>query len=153
MNLLDIFRSMGKQLEISEVLKTNQESVKYGLILTSTQAQEIIDARNQAIQNHGRLELGIEAARKIIAAFCISPHINREEYVKTINELIDIFYHYKNETEDLIGDDELISMMKEYYDSSCQGSLELLRSREMARFVIDIRSSLLQQMDNGWKEE
>ncbi len=152
MNLLDIYGSMGKQLNISEVLKTNQESEKHGLILTATQAQEIVEARNLAIQSHGRLELGIEAAQKIIAAFCTSPYISREEYVLTINELIDIFYHVKNETEDLIGDDEMISTMKEFYNNSCQGSLELLKDREMTQFAIDFRSSLL-QMDNGWKEE
>ncbi len=151
MNLLHIHRSMG-QLGISQVLKSNQESEKYGLVLNAIQAQEIVTAFKQAIENHGRLELSIEAVNKIIAAFCTSPYINSEDYVQTINELIDLFYHMKNETEDLISDEELITIMKEYYNSSCQGSLELLKNREMIRFAVDFRSGLL-HIDNAYKEE
>lgn len=151
MNLPHIHRSMG-QLSISQVLKSNQESERYGLILNALQAQEIVKTFKQAIENHGRLELSIEAVNKIIAAFCTSPFLNSEDYVQTINELINLFYHMKNETEDLIGDEELISIMKEYYNSSCQGSLELLKDREMVRFAVDFRSSLL-HIDKAYKEE
>lgn len=51
-------------------------------------------------------------------------------YVETLHELIEIFYFYKNETLDLISDDELIKFMKNSFDGKCQGSLELLSGRE-----------------------
>jgi hypothetical protein len=44
----------------------------------------------------------------------------------------------KNETEDRIGDDELVKMMKEYFETSCEGSLELLRGR-LTEFAEDFR--------------
>lgn len=142
--LLDIYRSMGgiiKPLTISEILKTNKESRKYGLALSPAEAYELIEARNRSIQNHGRVELGIEAVKKIITAFCNSPFISPEDYALTLNELIEIFYYMKNQTDDKIGDDELISIMQEFFNTSCHGSLELLKNRELALFAQDLRYS------------
>lgn len=142
MNELDIYRSMGgliKQLNLGDVLATNAESKKYGLVFSAAQAEELVKFRSEAIRNHGRVELGIEVVSKIITAFCRSKYINQDEYAATIGELIDIFYQMKNETEDKIGDDELIEAMQEYYNGSCKGSLDLLRYREMDLYVINFR--------------
>ena len=77
--------------------------------------------------------------KKIIEKFCDSPYISQYNYLDTINELIDIFYYYKNETMDEISDDELIGLMYKYYNSSCQGSLELLKGRELDRIADNIK--------------
>jgi len=45
----------------------------------------------------------------------------------------------KNETEDSIGDDELISLMQESFNHSCEGSIELLKNRELALFARNMR--------------
>ncbi|OPX89385.1 DUF6323 family protein [Pelotomaculum sp. PtaB.Bin117] len=138
MNWLDLYHSTGKtlkQLNINEILETNKESIKYGLILTAAEAQELIEARNRAVRNHGRVELGIEAVKKIIAAFCTSPYINTDDYALTLYELVEIFYYMKSETEDKIGDDELISLMEEFFNHSSRGSVELLKNRELALFA------------------
>jgi len=135
MNKLDLYRSMGavvKQLNLGDVLALNEESQKYGLCFTAAEAEDLIESRNRSINNNGRVELGIEALKKIIAVFCRSPYINRADYAETISELVDIFYSMKNETEDKIGDDQLIEMMYKLYNGSCQGSLDLLRNRELA---------------------
>ena len=50
-----------------------------------------------------------------------------------------IFYYYKNETNDLMSDDELIKFMKISYDSICQGSLELLSGRELNNLARTLR--------------
>jgi hypothetical protein len=145
MNLLDIYRSKGgslKELGIHEVLKTNCVSCKYGLLLTLSDANEIIEARNQAIKNHGRVELGIDTVKKIITAFCMSSYINPEYYVSTLNELIDTFYYMKNETEDIIPDDELINLMQEFFNNSCRGSVDLLKNRELTLFARNLRSDI-----------
>ena len=134
MNLIDIYDFMGgvlKQLTIVEVLKTNEESQKYGLVLTATEAHELIESRNQAIRNHGRVELGIEVVQKIITSFCSSSYINGEDYAWTLTELVETFYYMKNEMEDRMSDDELISIMQEFFNNSCKGSLDLLRDREL----------------------
>ncbi|MEN6328174.1 MAG: DUF6323 family protein [Syntrophomonas sp.] len=156
MNFVDIYKSMEGTLEkltVGEVLKTNEESKKYGLVLTAEEANVVIETRNLAIKNYGRVELGIEVVKKIIAAFCTSPYINPQDYASTLNELIEIFYYMKNETEDRIGDDELIGIMKEYFNNSCRGSAELLRNRELPLFAINFRQQLNQVIDFSLKEE
>lgn len=148
MNKLDLYRSMGgvvRQLNLSDVLAFNEKSRKYGLVFTAAEAEELIEARNRSIHNHGRVELGIEPVKKIIAVFCSSPYINRNDYAETISELVDIFYAMKNETEDQIGDDELIEMMHQHYNGSCQGSLDLLRNRELAIFARHFRRMMQEQ--------
>ena len=47
--------------------------------------------------------------------------------------------YMKNETEDSIGDEALIDKMKDYFNNSCQGSLELLQGREIESYAKDIR--------------
>ena len=49
---------------------------------------------------------------------------------------MNLFYHFKNETEDRVGDTALLTYMKRAFDGQCRGSLELLAGTalpEMAR--------------------
>jgi hypothetical protein len=156
LNFVDIYQSMEGTLEkltIDELLKTNDESKKYGLVLTAKEASMVIEARNIAIKGYGRIELGIEVINKIIGVFCTSPYINLQDYASTLNELIEIFYYMKNETEDRIGDDELIGIMKEFYDNSSRGSVDLLRNRELPLFATNFKQQLNQKINFSVKEE
>ncbi len=143
MNLIDIYDFTGgiQKLTLGEILRSNQISQKYGLALTAPEAQEIIEWRDLTIKNHGRVELGVEVINKIITAFCSSSYIEQDQYVSIINELVAIFYYMKNETEDQLGDDELISTMEEFFNTSCHGSVELLRDREMTLLAINLRQA------------
>lgn len=148
MDKIDLYRSMGnvvKQLNLGDVLACNEETKKYGLIFSAAEAQALIEARNQSINYNGRVELSIDAVKKIISVFCKSTYINQDEYAETINELVDIFYAMKNETEDRVGDDELIDIMYTCYNGSCKGSLDLLRNREMAIFAKYFRRMMQEQ--------
>jgi hypothetical protein len=122
----------------NEILAINEESKAYGLVLTSQDVAQVLEAGKRSLRQHGRIELGTGVIKSIIHSFCSSSFISPEEYVSTLNELNDIFYYMKNETEDRIGDDELVKMMKEYFETSCEGSLELLRSR-LTEFAEDFR--------------
>lgn len=44
-----------------------------------------------------------------------------------------LYYLIKDETLDLISDEDLIKFMKETFNGVCQGSLELLSGRELAK--------------------
>jgi hypothetical protein len=59
----------------------------------------------------------------------------------------------KNETEDRIGDDELIGIMKEFYDNSSRGSVDLLRNRELPLFATNFKQQLNQKINFSVKEE
>ncbi len=55
--------------------------------------------------------------------------MDQDNYVETLNELQEIFYYLRNETEDKIGDVKLINQMMDYFNGPCAGSIELLRSK------------------------
>jgi len=133
--------SISQRLSIDELLKTNEESAKYGLLLSPADVGELVEGRNLTIHNYGRVELGIDVVKNIISEFCSSPFINAQDYVGTLNELIDIFYYMKNETEDRIGDSDLIGLMKVYFNNSCRGSTELLKNRELALIASILKKS------------
>lgn len=124
---------------IQKVIKCNEYTYQYGLTLSETQAKELIQTRNLALKSNGRVEFGGGIIDKLIKEFCDSPFITKYNYAETIDELIEIFYYYKNETLECIGDDELLSLMKEYFDNNCKGALELLQNRELDKLAHNIR--------------
>ena len=78
--------------------------------------------------------------KKLIHSFSGSPYINAENYEETLHRLIDIFYSFKSETWESVSDNQLIEFMKDAFDGSCRGSLELLEAREMALLSSHIHS-------------
>ena len=123
-----------------EVIKCNDYTARFGLILTPAQALELVETRSIALSENGRIEFGGGVIDKIIKEFYDSPYISMHNYTQTIHELLEIFYYYKNETLDLVSDDDLIKHMKTSYDGICQGSLDLLSGRELDRLARSLRS-------------
>lgn len=124
---------------VNEVMKYNDLTEKYGLVLTQQQALALVKTRGTALYENGRIEFGGGIIDKIIFEFCDSPYLYKYNYEETLHELIEIFYYYKNETLDLISDDELIQYMKKAFDGACQGSLDLLSGRELDRLAHNLR--------------
>lgn len=127
-----------KERQVNEILKLNDDTREYGLVLKSEEVLQILDARNKYLQHVGRIELGIEVSKSIIHSFCNSSYIAQDGYVDALHELHEIFYSMKNETEDKIGDEKLIRIMKDFYEKSSGGSLELLKS-QLLTFAEDFR--------------
>lgn len=126
----------------NEILECNEITREYGLKLNESDIKEIVKTRNIALEKSGRIEFNGQIINKIIEKFCDSPYISQYNYSETINELVEIFYNYKNETLDYIGDDELIEIMKEYFDNYCQGSLELLEGKVLYKIADNIRNGV-----------
>lgn len=145
---LDIINKR-KQIEITNIKKCNEYTSKYGLTLSDNQIKNIIERRIESLQQNGRIEFRGWIVDKIIKEFCDSPYINQENYAQTIYELIDIFYEYKNETIDLIADDELITFMKKSFDGICQGDIEYLEGTVMYK----MRENLLNRKPIEYLEE
>ena len=127
---------------VDEVINCNDYTQRFGLALTQTQAIELVETRFLSLRDNGRIEFGGGVIEKVIKAFCDSPYISMQNYAQTLHELIETFYFYKNETLDLISDDDLIKYMKSAFDGICQGSLDLLSSRELHRFAKNLRFGL-----------
>ena len=125
---------------VGEVIKCNDYTMRYGLAITHEQALELVETRSRALTENGRIEFGGGVIDKIIKEFCDSPYISMHNYTPTIHELLEIFYYYKNETLDLVSDEDLIKYMKTAFDGICQGSLDLLSGQELDRFARNLRS-------------
>ncbi len=124
---------------VNEIMKCNDMTVKFGLILTEVQALELVETRSYALKQNGRIEFGGGVIDKIISEFCDSPYISMNNYNETLHELLEIFYYFKNETLDLMSDDDLIKYMKNAFDGICQGSIELLSGRELYKLARNLR--------------
>lgn len=138
-----------KQAEIANIKKCNEYTSKYGLVLSDNQISNILERRKEVLKETGRVELREGIIDKLIKEFCDSPYINQENYAETLYELIELFYEYKNETMDLITDDELISFMKKSFDGIAQGDLDYLSGTVMYK----MRENLLKGKPLDYLEE
>lgn len=139
-NSIDLFqRNLLYKEVFNDIIQYNEVTREYGLKLSDKDVKEIIDTRNIALQKSGRIEFNGQIINKIITSFCDSPYISQYNYSETINELVEIFYNYKNETLDYISDYELIEIMKENFNNYCQGSLEILEGKALYKISENIR--------------
>ena len=128
------------QYAVNSILACNGQTSQYGLTLTAEQAAALVISRSDSLKASGRVEFGGGVIEKIIQAFAESPYINIENYEETLHRIINIFYSFKSETWEAVSDNQLIEFMKDAFDGSCRGSLELLESREMALLSSHIHS-------------
>lgn len=119
-------QDMQKRRTMLELKSCNELTVKYGLILTDSDINELAVSRFKSLKDTGRIEFSEGVLKKLIEAFCDSPYIMQDDYKDILLELQDDFYFFKNEAMEQISDDELIEFMKKYFDGKCQGSLEYL---------------------------
>ena len=139
LEIMNISSSLVQKQAAAEIEKCNDYTARFGLSLSHFDAVELVDTRTYALKSNGRIEFGGGVIEKIIREFCDSPYISMHNYTETLHELTEMFYYYKNETLDLISDDELIKFMKDCLDGKCQGSLDLLSGRELANMARNLR--------------
>lgn len=121
------------------VMRCNDFTENFGLSLTAKEAADLVAARAASLKACGRIEFDGGVIEKLIRAFCDSPFISPDNYAATLHELIECFYFYKNDTLDLCSDDEIIDFMEESFNGVCQGSVDLLREREMEKLAVFLR--------------
>lgn len=131
MNFPSIFnfnQSILTEVYTNELLQLNEETKKYGLELTLEDVKQIMNIRNKVLKGYGRVELSFDVTKKLIEAFSASAFVNENNYVSILNDLQELFYYMKNETEDKLSDEKIINLMKEKFEDSCEGSVDLLNS-------------------------
>ncbi len=141
MNQLVLFNPamMRQKLTVDEIIKCNDVTCYYGLDLTAKEARQLVEAQTETLLRHGRVEFTGGIIQKLILTFCNSPFLFKDNYAENLFDLLETFYYFKNEMLDEIGDDELLSLMKDYFDHNCQGSIELLQNRELETLARSIR--------------
>lgn len=131
--------AISQKLAVTEIILCNQTTSRYGLLLNESEAVELAKTRSEALEKVGRVEFSGGTINKLILEFCDSPYLSQFNYAETLNELLEMFYYFKNETLDELDDDELIALMKKSFDDRCQGSVDLLQTRELENLARKIR--------------
>lgn len=131
---------MQQKNQIAKVMEAGQAGIGYGLSLSEEEAKLIVEARTHALGQERRVEFGEGIAPRIIYEFCDSDFISQDDYALTIIRLQDIFYLYKNETQDELTDEELLHFMKEQFETVCFGDLDYLEGTCLDIFAQAIRA-------------
>lgn len=130
---------IAQKLAVAEIIGCNQTTMRYGLVLRESDAVELAATRSEVLEKVERIEFSGGVINKLITEFCDSPYLTQSNYAETLNELVEAFYYFKNETLDELDDDELIAFMKKAFDQSCQGSMDLLQTRDLEIMARRIR--------------
>ena len=129
--LISINAALAERQVTDKILLCNQDTKKYGLLLTEQQALALSQTRTASLKENNRIEFGNGIVDKLIMAVCDSPYITQETYEGTLHELINLFYDLKNNTWDRISDTDLIDFIKTAFNGCCHGSMDLLIGKSM----------------------
>ncbi|HBK26191.1 MAG TPA: hypothetical protein DDY90_05620, partial [Clostridiales bacterium] len=91
---------LSRPQQAEQILSCNAQTAAYGLSLTPAQALALAKAREETLVKTGRVELDGGILPSLIRAFCDSLYLTQDNYADTLEELVALFYAFKNETED-----------------------------------------------------
>ena len=120
---------------IEKLVDLNAKANNYGLVITESIAREIAVYRNKALIENERFEIKPDAVARLTSAFLETRYIEQEDFADTMGEIINLFYLIKNETENTIADDDLISLMLEVFVETCFGSIEVMQSKGLEKIL------------------
>ena len=136
----ELMQEEKKQNELATIISVNEKTQHFGLALSRQNAEELMACRNESLKKYQRVEFGKGILDKLIFTFCDSQYIYQDNYLDTLRQLQDIFYEFKNAAEDKITDEELLTFMREQFESVCYGDTEYLENTCLARFAKAIRA-------------
>lgn len=152
-NLFELMLAQQQKQELDKVLDCNQKTEQFGLTLSPEEAKRLMLSRKASLEAAQRVELREGILPKIIHYFCDSPYIIQDNYAETLEQLQDLFYLFKNETQDELNDDELLEFMRKQYDDVCFGDIEYLSNTCLERYAKAIRSGYQKQMQSRLRDE
>lgn len=127
-NLIEIINYKLK-VNLDDLIKLNDITKEYNLILSKEQIISLINTKNNTLKEIGRIEFNNNIIKEIIFNFYDSPYIDEDNYFNTLEELINIFYIYRNNFN--LSDEQIIKYMKLRFNNYSNGSLELLLSNDL----------------------
>lgn len=152
-NFFEIIQARQQKQEIEKVLECNNKTTKYGLLLSEEEANRLMVSRKASLTENQRVEFGEGILPKIIHCFCASQYINQDNYADSLEQLQEIFYLFKNETEDKLTDDELIDFMVQQFEEVCCGDFDYLSATCLERYARAIRSGEYNQNKSRLRDE
>lgn len=152
-NFFELMQQKKQETEIQALVSINEKTVHYGLTLSYEDARELVALRNDSLKSTQRVEFGDGILKSLIYQFCDSQYITQDNYMEIITELQDIFYQFKNEAEDNLNDDELITFMREQFEEICMGDTNYLASTCLEKFAEAVRAGYRGYMGTGGSGE
>ena len=117
---------MQMRVAAQELESCNKVTQRYGITLSPQDIQALVVGRVDALQETERVEFGRGVAKDLVLAFSSSVYVAQSSFVQTVLELQDLFYLFKNESNEQIPDDDLIATMRSLYDDVAQGDMQRL---------------------------
>lgn len=148
-DLTEIQNQMWIESAKQEIRATNAVSERFGLTLNESEIKELVEYRETALKDSGRVEFGGGILPKLIAAFCDSPYIEQKTFESTMAELQEAFYYFKSESMDKLTDDELIDYMVKAFNGRASGSSEYLIGKSLEYLCRCIRSNETPKENDG----
>lgn len=139
-NFFELMQAEQQKFELAKVLECNEKTRKFGLELSWEEANNLVLSCKETLADNRRVELGEGILPKIIHYFCDSQYIYQDNYVDTLEQLQEIFYLFKNETDGQLTDDELLDFMRQQFEEVCYGDLDYLSNTCLERYAKAIRS-------------
>jgi hypothetical protein len=152
-NIFEIMLAEQQKQELARVLECNTKTAHFGLILSEEEAKGLIQSRKAALADSQRVEFAEGILPKLIHYFCDSQYINQDNYGDTLAQLQDLFYQYKNETQDELTDDELLEFMRKQFEDVCFGDLDYLASTCLERYSRAVRSGYQSGLQKRLRDE
>jgi len=152
-DIFELLLQEKQKQELSALIAVNDKTRQFGLVLSEGDAKELMISRNKTLKKYQRVEFSESILEKLIFAFCDSAYLNQEGYVDNLTRLQDIFYEFKNESLDLLTDDELLTFMREQFDGVCYGDLEYLEGTCLDKFAEAIRAGYRGYQASGGQGE
>lgn len=88
----------------------------------------MIDNRDNALKQLGRIELGTGIIADIIYEFYDSSYIDKDNYLELLLEFTEVFYLYQQEFDNKLTDEQIIKYMKKEFEELAGGSIKLLET-------------------------
>ncbi len=143
-----------KQQTTAVLRECNDYTSRFGLQLSEQEIQQLAENRKEVLELTGRIEFGGGVIQKIVMEFADSAYMNQQDYVDILMELQECFYYFKKEAMEELTDDELITIMKLYFEEVCQGDVELLQTTMLENYCRDIRYGTKEYRDlNGYEDD
>lgn len=145
-------RSTGAAEADHMLAQCNAKTKEHGLVLNKQEVTALIQRRNDALREAGRIEFGQGPLVELASAFGGSPYVSEDTYVETLGELQEVFYQLKEVAEEAIPDDDLVEALHYLFDEKAHGSIDYFEG-VTSKTIQDALEALKTDDNADWSEE
>lgn len=140
-----------KAQEKSQLMLCNDYTEVYGLQLSEDQVTELVEYQSDALLRHKRFEFAGGILEQLVRGICTSSWVHQDNYLETLEELLDVFYEFRNLRGPEVGDQEILDLIVERFEDFSQGVSEYIGEDDYFRMedLMDWREELYQKELNA----